>query len=132
MLRPIRTTETVPLVCTFDDCVDLKPGGEPSAAPSWLFADAPEVLGVRDGASVARVHLLNSEECDEWRAKFARENIDGDATARELARAKCDGIDGPGARTVAELPQLVQTTLGVAIMRCSVYVADPHKPTCSV
>jgi hypothetical protein len=131
MLRPIRTTETVQLVCTFDDCVELKPGGSESAAPQWIFRDAPEVLAVRDGASVARVHLLNSEECDEWRAKFARENIDGDATARELARAKCDGIDGPGARAVAELPQLVQTTLGVAIMRHSVYIADPRKPISS-
>ncbi len=130
MLRPIRTTETVQLVCTFDDCVSLRASVETSA-PQWIFRDAPEILDVRDGASVARVHLLNSEECDEWRAKFARENIDGDATARELARAKCDGIDGPGARTVAELPQLVQTTLGVAIMRHSVYIEDPRKAICS-
>lgn len=130
MLRPIRTTETVQLVCTFDDCVSIK-AGVATAAPQWLFRDAPEILEVRDGASVARVHLLNSEECDEWRAKFARENIDGDQTARELARAKCDGIDGPGARTVAELPQLVQTTLGVAIMRHSVYIEDPRKAICS-
>lgn len=130
MLRPIRTTETVRMVCTFDECVELIPGVA-NDSPQWLFYDAPEIQAVHPDASVALVHLLNAEECDTWRAKLAQDS-DGAIVARELAKLKCDAIDGPGARSVAELPQLAQSSLGVAILRQSIYVEDPRKATCSV